>query len=85
MLNSDFFDFIIADSAAGGFNEFGFNGNAFIDSEASGFKLTKNFRVDLILSFSIFLRLRLCFIELASAGECEIGESKILSHLFVAH
>jgi hypothetical protein len=52
-----------------------------------------------LLSFSIFLRLRLCFIELASAkSACPVvpedlsasggsywGESQILFHLFVSH
>jgi len=39
---SEFFDFIIADRATGGFNESGINGNAFIDSQALGFKLTQD-------------------------------------------
>ena len=50
MLISDFFDFVIADRATGGFNEPGINCNAFIVSEDLGFKLAKNYRVDLIYS-----------------------------------
>ena len=51
MLISGLLDFVIADRPTGGFNESGINGNAFIDSEALGFKLTKNFGVDLIHGF----------------------------------
>ena len=42
MLICGFLDFFIADRATGGFNESGLNGNAFIDSEALGFKLAKD-------------------------------------------
>ncbi len=51
MLISGLLDFIIADGATGGFNESGINGNAFIDSEPLGFKLAKDFGVDLIHGF----------------------------------
>jgi hypothetical protein len=51
MLISGFLDFVIADRATGGFNQSGINGNVFIDSEALGFKLAKNFGVDLIHGF----------------------------------
>jgi len=42
MLISGFFDFVVANRATGGSNESGINGNAFIDSEALGFKLSQD-------------------------------------------
>jgi hypothetical protein len=51
MLISGLLDFVIANWPTGGFNESGIDGNAFIDSEALGFKLAKNFGVDLIHGF----------------------------------
>jgi hypothetical protein len=57
MLISGLLDFVIANRPTGGFNASGIDGNAFIDSEALGFKLAKNFGVD--LSSKVF-SLELC-------------------------
>ena len=51
MLISGFFDFFIADRAAGGFDKSGINGDALIDSEALELKLSKDIGVDLIHGF----------------------------------
>ena len=51
MFISGLLDFIIADRSTGGFNESGINGDAFIDGEALGFKLTKDFGIYLIHGF----------------------------------
>ena len=46
---SNFSQLIITEQAAGGFNEPGINGNAFIDGEFLAFELAKYFGVELIL------------------------------------
>jgi hypothetical protein len=51
MLISGLLDFLIADRATGGFNEPCISGNAFVDSETLGFKLSQVFGFDLIHGF----------------------------------
>jgi hypothetical protein len=45
---SYFFKFFIAERMADGFNEPDIDGNALIDCQALAFKLTQDFRVDLV-------------------------------------
>lgn len=46
-----FSEVIIAERSAGGLDESGINGNAFIDSQTLVFKLAQNFGIELIHGF----------------------------------